>query len=100
MPCLRPCWPGASELQRIQLFKQPCREHGRTSVTLRDVGDYIANLPKKESDLPEWQDAVQALMLVEHGWPMMFAQWRDASIEPRPQNCLAATHLKHGNATK
>jgi hypothetical protein len=69
-------------------------------VTLRDAGDYIANLPKKESDLPERQDAVQALMLGEHGWPMMFAQWRDASIEPRPQNCLAATHLKHGNATK
>jgi hypothetical protein len=39
-------------------------------------------------------------MLGEHGWPMMFAQWRDASIEPRPQNCLAATHFKHGNATK
>jgi hypothetical protein len=67
---------------------------GRTLVTLRDAGDYIANLPKKESDLPEWQDAVQALMLVEHGWPMMFAQWRDASIEPRPQNCLAATHRR------
>jgi hypothetical protein len=32
-------------------------------VTLRDAGDYIANLPKKESDLPERQDAVQALML-------------------------------------
>jgi len=28
---------------------------GRMLVTLRDAGDYIANLRKKESGLPEWQ---------------------------------------------
>jgi hypothetical protein len=44
-------------------------------VTLRDAGDYIASLPKKEAALPEWQDAIQALMLVvERGGPTMFAR--------------------------
>ena len=37
---------------------------GRKLVTLRDAGDYIANLPKKEADLAEWQAAIEALMLV------------------------------------
>jgi hypothetical protein len=44
-------------------------------VTLRDAGDYIANLPKKESGLPEWLTAIQALMLVvEQNGPSMFAR--------------------------
>ena len=30
----------------------------RTLVTLRDAGDYIANLPKRESAPPEWQAAI------------------------------------------
>ncbi len=48
---------------------------GRTLVTLLDAGDYIAALPKKESFLPEWQAAIEALMLVvEHGGPTMFAR--------------------------
>jgi hypothetical protein len=48
---------------------------GRQIVTLEDAGDYIANLPKNESALPEWQAAVEALMLVvEHGDPAMFAR--------------------------
>jgi hypothetical protein len=38
---------------------------------------------------------IEALMLVVCGGPTMFA-----STEPRPQNCLAATHLEHSNATK
>jgi hypothetical protein len=47
----------------------------RTLVTLRDAGDYIANLPKKESALPEWLAAIEALMVVvEHGGPTMFAR--------------------------
>jgi hypothetical protein len=34
---------------------------GRTLVTLRDAADYINSLPKKESDPPEWQTAIEAL---------------------------------------
>jgi hypothetical protein len=36
--------------------------------TLRDAGNYIAKLPKREHDTPGWRAGIQALMLVvEHG---------------------------------
>jgi hypothetical protein len=48
---------------------------GRTLVTLHDAATYITGLPKKESSLPEWQAAIEALMLVvEHSGPTMFAR--------------------------
>jgi hypothetical protein len=47
---------------------------GRTLITLRDAADYITSLPKKESDLPEWQVAMQALLLVSHSGPTMLAR--------------------------
>jgi hypothetical protein len=48
---------------------------GRGLVTLRDAASYITDLPKTESALPEWQAAIEALMLVvEHGGPTMFAR--------------------------
>jgi hypothetical protein len=34
---------------------------GRKLLTLKDAADYIMKLPKKESDLPEWQTAIEAL---------------------------------------
>jgi hypothetical protein len=36
----------------------------RQLVTLEDAGNYIAKLPKAEHQAPEWQDAMEALMLV------------------------------------
>jgi len=48
---------------------------GRTLITLADAGHFIAGLPKREHDAPEWQAAIEALMLVvERGGPMMFAR--------------------------
>ena len=47
---------------------------GRNLVTLRDAADYITGLPKKESDLPEWQAAIEVLMLVARGGPTMLAR--------------------------
>jgi hypothetical protein len=47
---------------------------GRMLVTLGDAGNYITSLPKKESALPEWQAAIQALMLVSRGGPTMLAR--------------------------
>jgi hypothetical protein len=43
-------------------------------VTLRDAADYITGLPKKESDLPEWQAAIELLMLVSRSGPTMMAR--------------------------
>ena len=40
---------------------------GRKLLTLKDAADYITKLPKKESDLPEWQTAIEVLMLVARG---------------------------------
>jgi hypothetical protein len=48
---------------------------GRQLVTLQDAGNYITKLPKAEHSAPEWQDAMQALMLVAtRGGPTMLAR--------------------------
>jgi hypothetical protein len=47
---------------------------GRTLVTLRDAADYITKLPKKESDLPEWQTAIEVLILCSRGGHAMMAR--------------------------
>ena len=47
---------------------------GRKLVTLRDAADYITGLPKKESALPEWQTAIEVLMLVSRGGPTIMAR--------------------------
>jgi hypothetical protein len=47
---------------------------GRVLVTLHDAASFITGLPKKEPALPEWQAAIEALILVvEHAGPTMFA---------------------------
>ena len=39
---------------------------------LRDAGNFVAGLPKREHDAPAWLAAIQALMLVvEHGGDTM-----------------------------
>jgi hypothetical protein len=48
---------------------------GRQLVTLRDAAEYITKLPKAEHDAPEWQAAMEALLLVvELGGPTIFAR--------------------------
>jgi hypothetical protein len=44
-------------------FEDPIKVDGRKLVTLRDAGEYIAALPKREHDAPEWQAAMEALIL-------------------------------------
>ena len=48
--------------------------NGRKLLTLKDAADYITKLPKKESDLPEWQTAIEALMLCSRGGDTMLAR--------------------------
>jgi hypothetical protein len=46
----------------------------RQFVTLEDAGTYIAKFPKAEHSAPEWQDAMEALILVAtRGGPTMLA---------------------------
>jgi hypothetical protein len=47
---------------------------GRKLITLRDAATYITKLPKAEHEAPEWQAAMQALMLVARGGPTMLAR--------------------------
>lgn len=48
---------------------------GRRLVTLRDAASYVMTLPKAVHDAPEWQAAMEALLLVaERGGPTMFAR--------------------------
>ena len=49
--------------------------NGRALETLRDAAMYITKLPKAEHDVPEWQAAMEALILVAtSGGPTMFAR--------------------------
>jgi hypothetical protein len=48
---------------------------GRKLITLHDAATFITKLPKREHGAPEWQAAIEALMLVvDRGGPTMFAR--------------------------
>jgi len=56
---------------------------GRQLVTLEDAGNYITKLPKAEHEAPEWQTAMEALILVVTlGVDDVRADWRDAGPQP------------------
>jgi hypothetical protein len=59
-----------------RLFEDPIDlPNGRKLETLQDAGNFIAKLPKTEHMAPEWQDAMQALILVAtRGGPTMLAR--------------------------
>jgi hypothetical protein len=59
-----------------QQFDDPIVLPGRKPlVTLRDAALYITKLPKAEHEAPEWQAAMQALILVAtSGGPTMLAR--------------------------
>jgi hypothetical protein len=61
-------------------WKRPFEEpiplpRGRQLVTLEDAGKYITKLPKAEHEAPEWQAAMECLILVaEKNGPTMMAR--------------------------
>lgn len=56
-------------------FDDPIPLPGGVLITLRDAATFITKLPKREHDAPEWQAAIEALMLVAAlGGPTMFAR--------------------------
>ena len=64
-----------TELGWGRRFEDPIRIGDRALVTLLDAGEYITALPKKEHAVPEWQAAMEALIMVaEGGGPTMFAR--------------------------
>ena len=59
-----------------QPFEDPVAlPKGRQLLTLRDAADHIVKLPKAEQYLPEWQAAMEALILVaERDGPTLFGR--------------------------
>lgn len=56
-------------------FDEPLVLPGRKLITLRDAADYVTSLQKEEAAAPEWQAAIEALMLVvELGGPTVMAR--------------------------
>ena len=47
---------------------------GRKLITLKDAVDYITKLPKTESDLAQWQAAIEGQMLCSRGGDPMLAR--------------------------
>jgi hypothetical protein len=67
-------------------FDEPIALPGRKLITLRDAADYVTSLQREEAAAPEWQAAIEALMLVvKLGGPTMMAR-SHASAEPRPSS--------------
>jgi hypothetical protein len=54
-------------------FEEPINlPNGRKLVTLRDAATYITKLPKADHTAPQWEAAMEALILVaENGGPTM-----------------------------
>jgi hypothetical protein len=57
-------------------FEDPIEISSRKPlVTLKDAADYITGLPKAEHESPEWQAAIEALIMAAEGrGPLMHAR--------------------------
>lgn len=56
-------------------FDEPIKlPSGKVLLTLRDAGQYIAALPKAVHKEPQWETAINALLLAAGGGPSMFAR--------------------------
>jgi hypothetical protein len=85
-----------------QRFFDPIVVPGRKQplVTLRDAAQYIIKLPKAERELPQWETAIELLMLVgEHGGDpmvariaMMQALQRESTAAPAPRRKRAKVY--------
>lgn len=77
---------------------------GRKLITLHDAATFITKLPKREHGAPEWQAAIEALMLVvDLGGPTMFARigvvralnrHHEPVIKPRKKRVRAYTIVR------
>jgi len=67
--------PRSSALSWSASFADPIPlPNGRKLITLKDAATYLTGPPKKESGLPEWQAAIEVLMLCSRGGDPMLAR--------------------------
>jgi hypothetical protein len=56
-------------------FEDPVVVNGKTLPTLGDAANYIMKLPKAEQNLPDWQAAIEALIMAAEGrGPLLHAR--------------------------
>lgn len=68
---------------------------GRQLVTLKDAGTYITKLPKAEHSAPEWQAAMEALILIAtRGGPTMLARIGVMRALNRDEQRVSNSHRK------
>ena len=88
-----------------QFFHDPIElPDGRVLRSLRDAGEFIQSLPKATHERPEWQEAVEALLLVvEHNGDTVPARIgitralnAGKSTEPEPRRNRAKKHRSIG----
>jgi hypothetical protein len=84
-----------------QFFVDPIElADGRVLRSLRDAGEFIQSLPKATHERPEWEEAVDALLLVvEHGGDTMLVRASimralnaGKPIDPQPRRKRAKNH--------
>lgn len=81
-----------SEADWQRRFEDPIAlPDGRLLNTLRDAADYITALPEEESELAQWQVAIEALILISQSGPTMLARALNRNVV-RKFNPDAKTH--------
>ncbi len=86
-----------------QEFFDPIILPGRKPlVTLRDAAQYITQLPEAERELPQWETAIQWLMLVgEHGGdPMVPRIAMMKALQRQESKVVSAPRRKSGKTYK
>jgi hypothetical protein len=70
-------------------------------VTLRDAAEYITELPKAERELPQWETAIEWLMLVgEHGGDPMVPRIGMMKALQRESTTASATRRNRAKTYK
>ena len=83
----RPSTSGVPSALQRRAFDDPIPiPGGRHLITLHDAAAYVTRLPRKEAEKPEWQAAIEALLLVAESGDDVCPDRRHESIEPGPHS--------------
>src|SRR6266536_6298813 len=86
---------------RREFDHQIALPNGRKLVTLLDAATYATELSKKETVTPEWQAAIEALILVvDLGGPTMFARIGMMRALNGGRSAVSATPSHRKNAAR
>jgi hypothetical protein len=87
----------------LREFESPIAiDGGRTLLTLKDAGEYVAALPAKVSAQDHWQTAVRELLIsAERGGIILLAEWAmRRAISHQGQEAVSEPRRGRARATK